>query len=63
VLDLKVIRREPEAVRTGLARRSPELGETIDRLLALDSRWREMTQTAETLRAEQKVASEAIARG
>src|SRR4029077_14165798 len=31
--------------------------------LALDARWRDATQTAETLRSEQKTASEAIAQG
>jgi seryl-tRNA synthetase len=63
MLDLKVIRRDPETVRAALGRRSPALAETIDGLLTLDSRWREATQKAETLRAEQKSASEAIAKG
>ncbi len=63
MLDLKVIRRDPEAVRAGLARRAPDLAAAIDGLLALDARWRDATQTAETLRAEQKAASDAIAQG
>ena len=63
MLDLRVIRREPDAVRAGLARRAPELVGSIDGLLDLDARWREATQQAETLRAEQKAASEAIAKG
>jgi seryl-tRNA synthetase len=63
VLDLRVIRREPDEVRAGLARRDPQLASRIDGLLALDERWRSATQTAETLRAEQKSASDAIAQG
>jgi seryl-tRNA synthetase len=63
VLDLKVIRRDPEAVRAGLARRSPALADTIDGLLDRDARWREATLAAESLRSEQKAASDAIAQG
>ncbi len=63
MLDLRVIRREPDVVRAGLARRAPELAGAIDGLLTLDTRWREATQKAETLRAEQKTASDAIAQG
>src|SRR5262245_4070057 len=63
MLDLRVIRREPDAVRAALARRDPGLAGEIDGLLDLDARWREATQQAETLRAEQKTASEAIAKG
>jgi seryl-tRNA synthetase len=63
MLDLRVIRREPDVVRAGLSRRDPELASRIDGLLALDERWRSATQTAETLRSEQKTASDAIAQG
>jgi len=63
VLDLRLIRREPGAVRAALARRGPELAERVDRLVALDERWREAAQAAEGLRAEQKAASEEVAAG
>ena len=63
MLDLRLIRREPDAVRTALARRGPELAERVDRLIELDAAWREATQAAEALRAEQKAASEQVARG
>jgi seryl-tRNA synthetase len=61
VLDLRLIRRDPEAVRAALARRDPGLAERVDELTELDASWREATAAAERLRAEQKAASEAIA--
>ncbi len=63
MLDLRLIRREPEAVRAALARRGPELAERVDAVVELDRRWREATQAAEALRAEQKAASEEVAAG
>ncbi|MDX6683626.1 MAG: seryl-tRNA synthetase [Solirubrobacteraceae bacterium] len=63
MLDLRLIRREPDAVRAALARRGPELVQRIDSVVELDAAWREATQSAEALRAEQKAASEAVAAG
>ncbi|HYV14855.1 MAG TPA: serine--tRNA ligase [Conexibacter sp.] len=57
MLDLRLIRRDPDAVRTALARRSAADAEGIERLLDLDARWRELTQQLETLQAEQNEAS------
>jgi seryl-tRNA synthetase len=61
VLDLRLIRRDPDAVRGALARRSSELAASIDELTELDAAWREATVASERLRAEQKAASEGIA--
>jgi seryl-tRNA synthetase len=61
VLDLRLIRRDPDAVRAALARRSPKLAARVDELTELDAGWREATAASERLRAEQKVASEGIA--
>ncbi len=61
MLDLRLIRRDPDAVRAALARRSPELAERVDDLTDLDATWREATTSAERVRAEQKAASEGIA--
>jgi seryl-tRNA synthetase len=61
VLDLRLIRRDPDAVRGALARRSPELAARVDELTDLDAAWREATAASERLRAEQKAASEGIA--
>jgi seryl-tRNA synthetase len=60
VLDLKLIRRDPDAVRAALARRGDAGVETIDRLLAADARWRELTTELETLQAQQNEASRAL---
>ncbi|MEN3283007.1 MAG: seryl-tRNA synthetase [Solirubrobacteraceae bacterium] len=61
MLDLRLIRRDPDAVRAALSRRSPVYAERIDELIELDAAWREATASAERMRAEQKVASEGIA--
>jgi seryl-tRNA synthetase len=61
VLDLRLIRREPDAVRAALTRRSPAYAERVDELVELDAAWREATASAERMRAEQKAASEGIA--
>jgi seryl-tRNA synthetase len=63
VLDLRLIRREPDAVRAALARRGADVAERVDRVVELDRAWREATQAAEALRAEQKAASEEVAAG
>jgi seryl-tRNA synthetase len=61
VLDLRLIRRDPDAVRGALARRDPQLAARVDDLTDLDATWREATAASERLRAEQKAASEGIA--
>ncbi|MEA2131265.1 MAG: seryl-tRNA synthetase, partial [Solirubrobacteraceae bacterium] len=63
MLDLRLIRREPDAVRTALARRGGDVAERVDRVLELDRGWRAAAQAAEGLRAEQKAASEEVAAG
>jgi seryl-tRNA synthetase len=58
VLDVKAIRENPGHARKALARRG--MGESIDELLGLDERRRELTARVEQLRAEQNRASKAI---
>ncbi|MDQ3851096.1 MAG: serine--tRNA ligase [Actinomycetota bacterium] len=60
MLDLRLIRRNPEMVRAALARRGPDVALRLDRVLALDGRWRVATSEAEVLRAEQKADSERV---
>jgi seryl-tRNA synthetase len=55
VIDLKAARQEPDRYRAALARRGA--AEDFDALLAVDHRWRELTERAEGLRAEQKRSS------
>ncbi|ADB49576.1 serine--tRNA ligase [Conexibacter woesei] len=57
MLDLRLIRREPDAVRAALARRGDVAADAIDRLLALDERWREQTVQLEEIQAEQNQLS------
>jgi seryl-tRNA synthetase len=53
MLDIRLIRSEPDAVRTALARRGDVSDDAIDRVLELDERWRGLTVELEELRAEQ----------
>jgi seryl-tRNA synthetase len=55
VIDLRAARQEPDRYRAALARRGAATD--FDALLAADARWRELTERAESLRAEQKKAS------
>ena len=59
MLDLKAIREDPEAARAALARRGA--AESLDELLLLDVRRRELLPQIEDGRARQNKASEAIA--
>jgi seryl-tRNA synthetase len=59
VLDLKLIRAEPEAARAALARRGAEAA--LTEVLALDERRRALLPEIEQIRAEKNAASGAIA--
>jgi len=61
VLDLKLIRREPEAVRAALARRGGEVAARLDGVIELDERRRALIPQVEELRAARNAAAEAIA--
>jgi seryl-tRNA synthetase len=58
MLDVKLLRREPDQVRAALARRGTP--DAVDQLLKLDERRRELLPELEGLRAERNEASEAI---
>ena len=58
MVDLKLLRREPDRVRAALARRGA--AGAVDDLLQLDARRRELLPQAEGLRAQRNEASEAI---
>ncbi|HLM85075.1 MAG TPA: serine--tRNA ligase [Solirubrobacteraceae bacterium] len=61
MLDLKLIREDPDGVRAALARRDPSLPALVDEILAQDREWRAATTAAEGARATQKKQSEAFA--
>lgn len=58
MLDLKLIRSDPERVKAALARRGA--ADTIDELLALDERRRELLPEIEAARSRRRQASEQI---
>jgi seryl-tRNA synthetase len=60
VLDIRLIRRDPDAVRAALARRGPGVAERVDEVLELDEHWRSLTNELEQLRAEQNQASRGL---
>src|SRR6202042_1187702 len=60
MLDIRLIRSEPEAVRASLARRDPAAAQMVDTVLELDERWRGLTTELEQLRSEQNAASKAL---
>jgi seryl-tRNA synthetase len=60
MLDIRLIRRDPEGVVAALARRGPQAAETIREVLELDERWRGLTTQLEQLRSEQNQASKAL---
>ena len=57
MLDIRLIRSEPDAVAAALARRGDVPADAIRQLLALDERWRGLTAELEELRAAQNRAS------
>jgi len=63
VIDIRLLRQEPEATRASLARRRDfSLGGVLDRLAGLDARRREIIGRVEALKAERNNATEAVAR-
>jgi len=62
LLDLRVLRGDPDAVRVALARRGDGSDARVDEVLALDERRRALLPELEALRARKNEASEAIAR-
>ncbi|HMS62330.1 MAG TPA: serine--tRNA ligase [Solirubrobacteraceae bacterium] len=59
MLDLKLLRGDPDTVRAALARRGEDGG--LDRVLELDTRRRAILPELEALRGEQNAANDAIA--
>lgn len=62
MLDLRLIRKDPDAVRAALARRGGDVADHVDRVLELDERRRALLPEIEGLRAQQNEANQAIAR-
>jgi seryl-tRNA synthetase len=60
LLDLKLIRDDPDGVRGALARRGPEVADGLDRVIELDGRRRALLPELEGLRGEQNAANARI---
>jgi seryl-tRNA synthetase len=61
MLDLRLIRQQPDLVRAGLRARDGDPAQ-VDRILEVDRRRRDLLQSLESLRSEQKKTSAEIAR-
>lgn len=63
MIDLRLLRQDPGAVRVALARRGdPALDATLDQLAGLDERRRGIIARVEALKAERNAASQEVAR-
>ena len=60
MLDIKVIRENPERVKQAMRNRNGDYDEIIDRVLACDEKRRELNSKADALKAKQNQASRQI---
>ena len=61
MLDIKLIREQPELVKAGIARRGDDPA-IVDLILALDTRRRELLNQVETLKATRNAVSKEISK-
>ena len=62
MIDVRVLRQDPDGARNSLLRRDPALGESVDQVRELDRRWRAVGTESEALRAERNAQTEEVAR-
>lgn len=62
MLDIKIIRENPEAVKIAMRNRKANLDSTIDELLEIDAKRREISSLADGMKNEQNMASKDIPR-
>ena len=62
MLDIKLIRSNPDFVKAGIRKRNKDLDEVIDQILVVDVKRREAAAQVEALKAEQNQASREIPR-
>ncbi len=60
MLDIKLIRSDPEQVKAAIRKREMDLDATVDEILDIDARRRSLTGQTEALKAEQNAASKQI---
>lgn len=57
MLDIKVIKNDPERVKAAMRSRNANLDPVIDELLDIDAKRRDLTGKTEAMKAEQNAAS------
>lgn len=62
MLDIKVVRTEPERVKAAMKSRNKDMDAEVDRVLAIDAQRRELSSKADGLKARQNQASKEIPR-
>lgn len=62
MLDIKVVRSNPDMVKQAMRNRNKNLDDVIDRVIAIDAERRDITAKSEALKAEQNAASKDIPR-
>ncbi len=62
MLDIRLIRENPENVKAAMRRRNKDMDELVDQVLALDVRRRELMAATDAMKQEQNVASRNIPR-
>ncbi len=62
MLDIKVVRSEPDRVKEAVRSRGKDMDETIDRIIAIDAERRAVSARLDELKAEQNAASKQIPR-
>ena len=60
MLDIKLIRENPEKVKAAMKTRNKDMDAVVDEILAIDAQVRALTQKADALKAEQNAASKKI---
>ena len=60
MLDIKLIRENPDKVKAAMKTRNKDMDALVDEILAIDKQVRELTQKADALKAEQNAASKQI---
>ncbi len=60
MIDIKLIRSDPEKIKAGAKKRNYDADKTVDGILAIDAKRREITAKVEALRAEQNAANRKI---
>ena len=60
MLDIKVVRTEPDRVKAAMRSRNKDMDAEVDRVLAIDAQRRELSSQADALKAQQNQASKQI---